>query len=368
MKQFRAFVRKEFFHILRDRWTMIILLLLPVVMLILFGFMITTEVRNTRFAIYDPSRDPATQAIVNKLAASEYFIFDGYLEHPDQIDAVFRAGKVGLIVVFSTAFHQNMMHTGDAQVQLIADGSEPNNANTVVMYASSIVNDYLLSTMKEGRIPFRIQPEVKFLYNPALKGAYNFVPGVMGMILMLICAMMTSVSIAREKEMGTMEVLLVSPMKPAQIMISKVVPYFFLSLVNLTTVLLISVFVMRVPIQGSFALLIMVSLLFIFVSLTLGLLISTVVDKQMTALLISAMVLMLPVIMLSGLMFPVENMPRVLRWMSEVIPAKWYIIAVKRIMIEGLGLEAVRREILVLAGMALLLVTLSLKRFNYRLE
>ncbi|MDD4431764.1 MAG: ABC transporter permease, partial [Bacteroidales bacterium] len=210
-------------------------------------------------------------------------------------------------------------------------------------------------------------PQVKLLYNPSLKGAYNFVPGVMGMILMLICAMMTSVSIAREKESGTMEILLVSPMKPLQIILSKVVPYFVISLVNLTTILLIACFIMDVPIRGSFGLLVLVSLLFIFVSLSIGLLVSSIVDKQMVALLISGMVMMLPVIMLSGMLFPTENMPWFLRWLSQLIPAKWYIVAIKKIMIQGVGFSAVAREVAVLGVMAVLFVTASLKSFKYRL-
>lgn len=368
MRQFTAFVKKEFYHIFRDRWTMIILLLLPVVMLILFGFMITTEVKNTRFAIYDPSHDEATRAIVDKISSSEYFIFSGYLDHPSQIDQVFRKGEIGLVIVFGERFYENMVHTGEAQIQLIADGSDPNTASTLTRYATNLIASYQLEFLKGLNIPLQIKPEIKFLYNPGLKGAYNFVPGVMGMILMLICAMMTSVSIAREKETGTMEVLLVSPMKPLQIILSKVVPYFILSLVNLSTILLLSVFVLKVPIAGHFSLLILVSLVFIFVSLALGLLISSVVQKQMTALLISGMVLMIPVIMLSGLMFPVENMPWLLRGLSQIIPAKWYITAVKKIMIEGLGFRSVARELIILGSMAVVLIAASLKRFNYRLE
>ena len=368
MKQFLTFAKKEFYHIFRDTWTMIILLIMPIMMLILFGFMMTTEVKNTHFAIYDPSHDVATQGIVNKISLSDYFIFSGYLDSPNQIEEVFREGKVGLVVVFGERFYENMMHTGDAQVQLIADGSDPNTASTLTMYATSLIASYQQDAVGELKISYQIKPEVKFLYNPTLKGSYNFVPGVMGMILMLICAMMTSVSIAREKEMGTMEVLLVSPMKPIQIIISKVVPYFFLSVVNLTTILIFSVFLLGVPINGNLGLLVLISLIFIFVSLALGLLISSVVEKQMVALLISAMVLMMPVLMLSGMMFPVENMPWILRILSDIIPAKWYMIAIKKIMIQGLGFSSVIKEFIILSSMAIFLIAVSIKRFKYRLE
>lgn len=368
MKQFLTFVRKEFYHIFRDTWTMIILLVLPIVMLVLFGFMMSTEVKNTKFAIFDPSRDVATQGIVNKLSMSEYFIFSGYLHSPDQVEKVFRKGDVGLVVVFSERFYENIMHTGDAQIQLVADGSDPNTASTLTMYATSLISLYQQDMMGEMKIPYQIKPEAKLLYNPTLKGSYNFVPGVMGMILMLICAMMTSVSIAREKELGTMEVLLVSPMKPIIIIISKVIPYFFVSVINLTTILLISVFVLDMPIHGSLVLLILISLIFITVSLALGLLISSAVDKQMVALLISGMVMMLPIIMLSGMMFPLENMPYFLQLLSEIIPAKWFMIAIKKIMIQGLGFSSVFKEFIVLSSMAVILIAASVKRFKYRLE
>ncbi len=368
MKQFLTFVQKECYHIFRDRWTMIILLVLPIMMIILFGFGINTEIKNTKFAVYDPSKDMISQQIINKLNTSEYFIFTGYLESPGEIESEFLQGQAGLIVVFSENFSQNWHHTGDAQIQLITDGTDPNTASTLTSYATNIIMSYQQETMQDIQIPYIITPQVKLLYNPSMKGAYNTVPGVIGLILMLICAMMTSVSIAREKEFGTMEVLLVSPMKPVLIILSKIVPYFLLSIVNLTTVLLLSHFVLQVPVNGSLLLLVLFSLLFITVSLALGLLISTVAQSQMVALLVSAMVLIMPTMMLSGLMFPIENMPAILQYFSHIIPAKWYIIGLRDIMIKGLGLTSVLKEIVILSVMGILLVTISLKRFKIRLE
>ncbi|OHD79153.1 MAG: multidrug ABC transporter permease, partial [Spirochaetes bacterium RIFOXYC1_FULL_54_7] len=253
-------------------------------------------------------------------------------------------------------------------ILLVADGADPNTATTIVNYAINIIAGYRQELLETTAVPYRIESRVKLLYNPLMKGAYNFVPGVMGMILMLICAMMTSISIAREKEKGTMEVLLVSPMRPILIILAKAVPYFALSVVNLSTILLLSVHLLGVPIVGSLALLAGISLLYIFVSLALGLLISSAVDSQLVALLISGMALMVPVILLSGMMFPVENMPWPLQLLSNAIPARWYILAVKKIMIKGLGFTSVLRETAVLAGMAVFLITLSLQRFKTRLE
>lgn len=368
MRQFITFTQKEFYHILRDRWTMIMLLVLPIAMIILFGFGISTEIQNTKVAIFDPSVDAATQGIINKLGTSEYFDITEYLKTPDQIESAFKESRVGLVLVFSERFYENMLHTGEAQVQLITDGTDPNTAATLTQYASSIIMDYQQEILKIEGFPYQIKTEVKLLYNPTMKSAFNIVPGVIGMVLMLICAMMTSVSMTREKELGTMEVILVSPMPPLMIVLSKVVPYFVISMVNLANVLLLAVFVLKVPIVGSLFFLIVLTLLFIFVSLALGLLISTLVDTQLVALLLSVMGLMLPVILLSGLMFPIENMPIALQYIAQIIPAKWYISAMRAVMIQGLGISAIFKEVLVLSFMAVFLIGLSLKKFKIRLE
>ncbi len=368
MKQFMSFVRKEFYHIFRDKTTMAILLILPILMLVLFGYSISTEVKNSKIAILDSSNDVATRAIIEKFRNSEYFSVKKMVNNPSEIQDLFKKDRLNMVLVFGDNFYENLAHTGNAQVQLIVDGSDPNSAKTIVTYATSIIGAYQLELSKIDKIPFQINPQIKLLYNPQMKGAYNFVPGVMGMILMLICAMMTSISIAREKELGTMEVLLVSPMKPIYIILSKTIPYFVLSLVNLATILLLSVFLLKVPIAGSLFWLIAFSLVYIFVNLSLGLLISSIVDSQLVALLISGMVLMLPVIMLSGMMFPVENMPVFFQWISQIFAAKWYIIKIKKIMIKGLGLSSIIPEMSVLLGMGIVLVIASLKNFKYRLE
>jgi len=368
MKQFITFVRKEFYHIFRDVRTMMILLLMPIIQIILFGFAITTEVKNSKIAIYDPSKDISSQRIIERLKASEYFEVSRYLTNSSELNDVFKDGKVGLVIVFSENFNGTLMHTGKASVQLLADATDPNTATTLTNYASAIIGSYQRDLMAQTNIPFQIVPETKLLYNPQMKSAYNFVPGVLGMILMLICAMMTSISIVREKELGTMEILLASPMKPIYIILAKAVPYFFISCVNLATVLLLSVYVLGVPIAGSLFWLIIVCLLFILVSLSLGLLVSTITDSQLAAMLISGMVFMMPVMLLSGMMFPTENMPIALQWISNIIPAKWFIIIVKDIMIKGVGIASVWKEVSVLCIMALVLIVVSLKNFKIRLE
>jgi ABC-2 type transport system permease protein len=368
MKQFMSFIKKEFYHILRDKRTMLILLVMPVVQIILFGFAISTEVRNAQIAIFDPSKDAITLRMKEQLQASPYFSITQELSDYRQINDVFKEGKINLVIVFSENFADNLFHTGEAAIQIVADGTEPNQASTLVGYASSILNTYRQELMAQYNIPFQIIPEIKMLYNPLMKGAFNFVPGVMGMILILICAMMTSIAIVREKEMGTMEVLLTSPLKPIYIILAKAVPYFVLSIINLITILLLSVYVLGVPVAGSLFWLVFISLLFILLALSLGLLISTIVNTQLAAMLASGMVLMMPIMLLSGMMFPVESMPKILQWISAIIPARWYIEAIQKLMIQGVEVKFVAKELLILATMTAGLLFISLKKFKIRLN
>lgn len=368
MKQFVSFVKKEFYHIFRDKRTMLILLGMPIAQILLFGFAITTEVKNTQVAVFDPSKDVSTQRIKEQFQASEYFTIAEELQSPEQINDVFKYGKINLVVVFSENFADNLLHNGEAAIQLIADGTDPNQASMLTGYAFSILGSYQQELAEQYKIPFQILPEVKMLYNPQGKSAYNFVPGVMGLILILICAMMTSIAIVREKEMGTMEILLSSPLKPIHIILAKAVPYFTLSIANLITILLLSVYVLDVPIAGSLFWLVTVSFIFIFLALSLGLLISTVVNTQMAAMLASGMGLMMPIMLLSGMMFPIESMPTILQWISTIVPARWYIEAVKKIMIQGVEIRFVAKELLILTTMAVILLLFSLKQFKNRLN
>jgi len=368
MKQFLSFVKKEFYHIFRDRRTMLILLGIPIVQIVLFGFAITTEVKNTQIAVFDPSKDISTQRIIGQLQASEYFTIAQVLSSPDEIDKIFKEGKINFVVVFGENFNENLIHTGEASIQLIADATDPNQATMLSGYASSIIGSYQQELMREYNIPMQIIPEVRMLYNPQMKGAYNFVPGVMGLILMLICAMMTSIAIVREKEMGTMEVLLASPIKPIYIILAKAVPYLTLSIVNLCSILLLSVFVLGVPVAGSLLWLSIVSIAYIMVALSLGLLVSTVVNTQVAAMLVSGMGFMMPVMLLSGMLFPIESMPQILQWFSSIIPARWYISAVRKLMIQGVDYVFIWKELVILVSMAIVLLAVSLKKFKVRLN
>jgi ABC-2 type transport system permease protein len=361
MKQFLSFVHKEFYHILRDGRTMLILLGMPVVQILLFGFAINMEVQHIRTVIFDPAQDAATRDITERLTANPYFHMQGYVYSSDEINKLLQRGETDVAIVYEQNFNENLVHSKKAQLQIIADASNPNTGTIVANYVTAIVSEY------RPHIPYRIEVENKLLYNPEMKSAYTFVPGIMGLVLMIICAIMTSISIVREKERGTMEVLLASPLKPGTVLISKTVPYLALSFINLITILLLSYFVLGVPIQGNLALLVAVSVLFIFLSLSLGLLISTLVQTQVTAVLISGIGLMMPTLILSGMIFPIGNMPEPLQWVSSAVPARWYIAAVKKVMIEGLGFTHVVKEVGILTAMVVFLIGASIAKIKNRL-
>ncbi len=367
MKQFIAFVKKEFHHIWRDKRTMFILLGMPVVQIVIFGFALTNEVKNSRIAVLDNSKDLATSALTAEFDASRYFDLEKNLHSYDEIEKEFRSGKIKLAVVFPQHFNEDLQHFNKTQVQLVADASDPNVANTLINYATSVIRDYQDRITDNKKLPYTINTELRMLYNPELKGVFNYVPGVMAMVLLLVCTMMTAITIVKEKEMGTMEVMLVSPMRPQLVVFAKAVPYLVLSVVNYSSILLLSVFVFEIPINGSLALLLLESILFTLVSLSLGLLISSGAESQQTAMFISLVALFLPTIMLSGFMFPVENMPLPLRVVSNIVPAKWYYSIVKSVMIKGSGLQAIWKETLILAGMMLFFLTMAIRGFKIRL-
>ena len=348
MKQLISFVIKEAKHILRDKRTMLILFGMPVVMMLIFGFAITNDVKNVRTVVVTSQMDHATQSAIDHLAASEYFTLTATVPTPKNAELMIRSQKADLAIVFSK----------DHTIQFIVDGSDPNMAQQWTAYAQQTiaVANSTLSALHS-----------QLLYNPRMKSAYNFVPAIMGMLLLLICAMMTSVSIVREKERGTMEVLLVSPVRPLMIIVAKVIPYLLLALVILAVILLMSATVLDVPLQGGLGWILVVSLIYILLALSLGLLISNIAQTQFVALLVSAMVLLLPTVMLSGMLFPVESMPTVLQWISAVIPPRYYIQAMRKLMIMGVGISEVWHEVVVLIGMTALLLVVSLKKFKTRL-
>ena len=359
MKEFWSFIIKETQHIMRDRRTMMILFGMPIILMLIFGFAISTDVRNVRTVVVMSQIDHQTQRMINALDESEYFKVLYKVHTPAEAEQLIRNQKADMGIVFSTDFASK--HGG---VQLITDGTDPNMAQQYNNYASQIMGTQLMNVMQR-KTPNAIA--LKMLYNPQMKSSYNFVPGIMGILLMLICAMMTSISIVREKERGTMEVLLVSPVRPFLIILAKAVPYLVLAFVVLLAILLMSRFVLFVPIAGSLWLILLVSTIYIFMALSLGLLISTIAKTQMAALLMSAVMLLMPCTMLSGMMFPIESMPHVLQWVAALIPPRYYISAMRKLLIMGVSFRYVLSEVVTLLGMTTLFLTVALLKFNKRL-
>ena len=360
---FISFVKKESLHILRDKRTMLIVMLIPVVLMILFGFAISTEVNNVNVAVVAPNRTDSVSDAVDRLAHNDYFTFKGYIA-ADDIDTLLRRGDVGAVVLFDSDYDRLAADLAAGiesrpAIQFIFDASNTNIAQTGTAYLQNVVSaDHSQQELLN----------LHLLYNPQMKSAYNFVPGIMGLIFILICAMMTSVSIVREKEMGTMEVLLVSPVRPIKIILAKMIPYFVISCINLTTILLIARYLLDVPMSSGVWSIVIISVIYLLLSLALGLLISTIASSQVVALLISAMVMLLPMVMLSGMVFPIENLPTVLKPLPYIVPARWYTEANRKLMIMGLPLSAVMKEVAILIFMTFVLMGVSLKKFKDKLE
>jgi ABC-2 type transport system permease protein len=365
VKQFLVFVKKEFLHVFRDWKTLLLLFGMPVAQIVLFGFALSNEIKDARIIVLDAPNDISSQRIVGKIQASRLFRLEKSVQHPDEIEAAFKSGNTKLALIFPSGFHESLTRTGVADVQIITEGSDPNLANTLTSYLQTLLSQWQMESF--GPASPIIRTEIRMLYNPELKGATNFVPGVMALVLLLICVLMTSVSIVKEKEMGTMEILLVSPFNPLLVVLSKLVPYFVVSVANLGVILVLSATVLDMPMNGSLTLLFAESLLLILTALSLGLLISNFAKTQQVAMLISLMGGLLPTMIFTGFMFPLENMPWPLQTIANLVPSKWYYIVVKDIMIKGLGLEAVWKETLILLVMTLFFLTVSIRNFKIRL-
>jgi len=368
MNRFIGFVKKEFYHIFRDKRSMLILFGMPIVQLLLFGFVITNDLKDVKMAVVDHSKDSYTNEIINKITSSGYFKLTDNLESIDQVEGVFRKGDVKLALVFEPDFATKLTKESKAKVQILTDASDPNMANLSVNYLQGILQNYNLEINRGKVLPFQVKPQTRMYFNTSLESVFMFVPGIMATILMLVSAMMTSISIAREKELGTMEILLVSPLKPLQIILGKVTPYLLLSFINALVIVGMGYFVFGVPVLGSFALLMAESILFILLALSLGIFISTISSSQQVAMMLSMFALMLPTILLSGFIFPIRNMPLLLQLITNVIPPRWFIVVIKNIMLKGVGFEYIWKETLVLIAMTTVFIGLSVRKFKIRLE
>jgi ABC-2 type transport system permease protein len=367
MKELIVFIKKEFLQVFRDKRSLLLLFGLPIAQIVLFGFALSNEVKNSKIVVVDYSKDVITSQIIRKIAASKYFDIDRSMQSADQLQTAFKKGTIKMAVIFPANFAVDLLHTNKASIQVIADASDPNVATTVINYVMQIINNYNVQLGSLSAQPLQIVPEVQMMYNPELLGAPNFIPGVMALVLMLVCTMMTSVAIVKEKELGTMEILLVSPFKPLYIIIAKLTPNLLISIINYFIIIILSAVFLDLQVKGSLLLLTFCSILFILTSLSIGLLISIGAKTQQAAMMGSLMGMMLPTMLLTGFLFPVENMPAALQWLANFVPSRWYFIIVKQVMLKGLGIASVWKETLILLGMCVGLFAISLNRFKIRL-
>jgi ABC-2 type transport system permease protein len=352
---------------LRDRRSLVILLGLPVAMMLIFGFALSNEVKNSSVAILDFSGDDVSRQLLHRLDASQYFQISYRLERFEELESLFRENKVLLGIIIPASMQDNLLGEGETSIQVIGNAVDPNATNTSMQYVRNIIADYQKEMWDERELPYQIDVSYRMMYNPQLESSYNFVPGVMTLILMLLGAMMTSVSIVREKELGTMEVLLVSPMRPFLVILSKAIPYLVLCFIDTLIILLLAYTVLHMPLRGSISLLLLMSALFIITTLSLGLLISTLVDSQQVAMFLSLVGFLMPALVFGGFMFPIENMPVVLQAISNVVPTRWFFEILKNIMVKGLGFEFIYKQAAILGGMTLFFLLVALRKFKIRL-
>ena len=361
-----AFLHKEFLHVFRDKRTLLVMFGLPIAQILIFGFALTNEVKNARLLVVNPSTNIESSKLIENIDASSYFTVTRIVPTRNDLEKYFRNNEAQCALILPEDFSSSTITS--PQIQIVADATDPNFAKTVVLYLSAIITRFHTQSKPVGSIPIVIKTEVRMLYNPSLNGSMNFVPGVIALIMMIVCTTLTAIAIVREKEMGTMETLLVSPLKPFILLISKAIPYAVLSLVNLSFILLLSNLVLDVPVRGSVVLLLFECFLYIIACLALGLMISNIATSQAVAMMISMAGILLPTLLLTGFMFPLENMPWIFQWLSNIIPARWFFIIVKSVMLKGMGLKDIWMETTILIGMTVILLAISLKRFKTRLE
>jgi len=361
-----AFMGKEVRHLLRDRQTLLILLLLPLAQLLLFGFAVRTDIRAVRVLVVAPEPDATTSALQDRFAHSGRFELLPTTSSIDSLDVLMRRGMVDVAVVLEPGLASALRSGGTPQVLVVADGSDPNTGTTMRTYATAVVRDWQQSL---GAAPasVRIEPRLRMRFNPTLESVNLFVPGLIALILTMVTSLMTAISLAREKERGTFELLLVSPLRPWQIIVGKVLPYLGLAMANVITVLLAARMVFDVPMRGSAVLLLSSATLFSLVGLALGVLIAAVTSSQLAAMLAALGGTMLPNVMLSGLIFPVASMPAPMQVVSHLVPARWFIEIARGIMLKGSGLELLWPPLTILAAMLLVLLTLAIRRTSPRL-
>jgi ABC-2 type transport system permease protein len=374
MSALKGLLQKEAFHILRDRRTLIVLIALPVVQVVLFGFAIRTDIDGVRLAVVDSAPDYATMALRDRFASAGVFRTVSVVARTADLEPLFQNGQAQQAIVFKPGFAADLARGEPAQILIVTDATEPNTGSLLQAYAQAVIDGYQreLSTSATPSVArasrIVIAPDVRVRFNPTRASSNLFVPGLMAFVLTIVSSMMTAISITREKETGTMEAMLVSPLRPLEIIVGKVAPYLAIGFVSAIAIIVEARLVFRVPLRGSLLLLLFEAALFILVSLSLGILVSARTSSQRLAMMAALLGTMLPNVLLSGFIFPVESMPWLLRILSNVVPGRWFVAIARGIMLKGVGLAYVWQETLILGVMAAVLLAASVHSFKERLE
>jgi ABC-2 type transport system permease protein len=367
MKAFLAILQKEFIHIGRDRVSLFLVLAMPVALILLFGFTISTEIRNAKISILDFSKDTSSKQLIENITASGYFQVVNFLETEAEIDHDFKHKQIKIAMIIPPRFEESLAVEKIANIQIINDVSDINIASILNNYLRAVFNDYITEFNRlHNATETQISIVTTMQYNPELNSVYMFVPGIITLIMIIITALMSSITLAREKETNTMNMMLITTVKKINIAIGKVIPYMLLSLISTVFILLISVFVFHMPIKGSIGLLMFLCIIFMFTSASFGLLISAVSKTQLDAMMVTMMGLFLPTVLLSGFLFPLDNMPLFFQWLADIFPAKWFIIAIKDVMLKGANIIEIGKYLLILIGMSGIMVGFSLSQIDKR--
>lgn len=364
MKELRMILKKEFIHIIRDKITLALVLAMPIALVLLFGFTISTDIRNAKISVLDQAKDSQSKLLVDKITASRYFQVVAYPENEVEIDNDFKNKGIKLAIIIPPHFEDKLSKEHTANLQVINDVSDLNVASILNNYVRAVVQGYTEEYNQDSQAGFDIT--TKMLYNPESNSVYMFVPGIITLIMVLVTALMSSITLAREKETGTMRMLLITPVKKIHIIIGKVIPYMAISFIGTIAILIISVTVFKMPINGSLLMLLILCIIFMLTSASFGLLISSISQTQVDAMMITMMGLFLPTVLLSGFLFPLNSMPMVFQVLANVFPAKWFILAIKDVMIKGSGIFDIWMYLLILLVMAVVFIIFSLTRLDKR--
>jgi ABC-2 type transport system permease protein len=374
LKVIREIVRKEFYQIRQDKRMLVVSLVAPVLQVLLLGYAATTDIKDSTMVVCDMDRTGESRRFIKEFTNSGYFI-DGYrAATPDEVDVRIERADANIGLILPKGFGRDILSSSPAEVQVILDGADANTANILLGYASQIVASYSQSVMpqvalvRRGAASGRILPEPRIWFNPDLKSAYYMVPGVVALVLMIITMTLTSLGVVKEKELGTLEQLMVTPIRPHELILGKLIPFTIIGFLDVLVVLALAHFWFGVPLQGSVALLFALAGLFILTTLGLGLFISTIAKSQQQAMLIAQFFFFMPFMFLSGFVVPIANMPALIQYFTYLIPLRYFLEIVRGIFLKGSGLRELWPQALALAGFGVATLTLSVLRFRKTLE